>query len=242
VDISLEMDWQDNQMKIPVKVEVEPERIRRLMKENEIPGNDLERLVNLGLRAQMKTANLITGSKYIALDFFENADPASIVRHEGLIELPTIPASLDELTEDLTAFLDRLSKIPIEEIGSATLDTIKSLDETSRSFREAGDGITKIISSKALQNAIKSLDSSLAQIQNLTLKLEQKLPPAIDSVSEQTITTLEGIEKLTGSDSDIVFELKRTLKEFARAAKGISRLADHLERHPESIIQGKGKE
>jgi paraquat-inducible protein B len=213
-----------------------------LMKKNESPDNDLERLVGLGLRAQIKTGNLITGSKYIAIDFFENADPASIVRHDDLIELPTIPASFDELTDDLTAFLDRLSKVPLEEIGSATLGTIKSLKETSESFRKAGDGITQIVQSKALQDAIKSLDSSLAQIQNLTSKLEQKLPPAIDSVSEQTITTLEGIEKLTGPDSDIVFELKRTLKEFARAAQGISRLADHLERHPESIIQGKGKD
>ncbi|MCP3942540.1 MAG: MCE family protein [Desulfobacteraceae bacterium] len=235
VDISLEMDWKQDRMKIPVKIEVEPERITRLLEKNEAPTDAIERLVGRGLRAQLKTGNLITGSKYISIDFFDTASQASIIVHGNLIEIPTIPPPLDELTGDLTAFLNKFSKIPIEEIGSATLNTIQSLGEAS-------DGITQIVSSKALKQSINSLDRSLEQIRSLTSQLEQNLPSTVNDVSEQTIATLAEIQKLTASDSDIVFELKRTLKEFARAAQNISRLADHLERHPESIIQGKGKE
>lgn len=242
VDITLEQDWEHNKMKIPVKIEVEPERIEQLIKNNGAPNNALETLVSHGLRAQLKTGNLITGSKYVAIDFFNNVSPASIVMHDDLIEIPTLPASLDELTSDLITLLDKFLKFPLEEIGSTTLDTIKSLDEASTSVRKAGDGITEIASSKALKKAINTLNLSLEQIQRLTSELEQKLPSAVNTVSKQTITTLEEIEKLTASDSDIVFELKRALKEFAKAAQAISRLADHLERHPESIIQGKGKE
>jgi paraquat-inducible protein B len=229
-------------MKIPVKIEVEPELIQQLIKNNDTPHNGLGILVSHGLRAQLKTGNLITGSKYVAIDFFNDTAPASIVMHGDLIEIPTIPASLDELTNDLTALLNKLSSIPLEEIGLETLDTIKSLNKAGKSFRKAGDGISRIVSSSDSKNAIKSLNLSLAQIQRLTSELEKRLPSAVNSVSKQTIATLEEIEKLTASDSDIVFELKRALKEFAGAAQSISRLADHLERHPESIIKGKGKE
>ncbi len=242
LDISLEQDWEHNQMKIPVTIEVEPERIKQLTKNNKAPDNALELLVDNGLRAQLKTGNLITGSKYVALDFFNNAAPAAIVVHENIIEIPTIPASLDELTSDLIALMDKLLNIPIAEIGEATLGTIKSLDKASTSFQKAGDGINEIVYSSDFKNAVKSLTMTLDQIQRLSAGLEKTLPSTVDTLSKKTINTLEGIEKITASDSATVFELKRALKEFANAARAISRLADHLERHPESIIQGKGKE
>jgi paraquat-inducible protein B len=242
VDITLEHDWKHNQMKIPVKIEVESERIRQLIKNKKTPKDALEIMVHQGLRAQLKTGNLITGSLYVGLDFFKTASPASLVVHDNIIEIPTIQTTLDELTGNLTALLERLSKIPLEEIGTEAITTLKSLDKASRSFKETGDGISEIVSSNAFKEAIHSLNLSLDQIQRLTSKMKQELPAAVNTVSKQTITTLSEIEKLTAPDSSLVFELKRALKEFTGAAQAISRLADHLERHPESILQGKGKE
>jgi paraquat-inducible protein B len=37
-------------------------------------------------------------------------------------------------------------------------------------------------------------------------------------------------------------ELRETLRELARAAAALRTLADYLERHPESLIRGKGEE
>ena len=62
VDISLEQDWEHQKMKIPVKIEVEPERIRQLIKDSDAPSNALEIMVRQGLRAQLKTGNILTGS------------------------------------------------------------------------------------------------------------------------------------------------------------------------------------
>ncbi|MCP4672260.1 MAG: MCE family protein [Desulfobacula sp.] len=242
VNIGLEADWDHNQIKIPVKIEVEPERIKQLLQNTNEPGNALEMMVKKGMRAQLKTGNLITGSMYVAIDFFKAITPASIVKHDGIIEIPTIPAALDEWTSNLTSILDKLSKIPLEEIGSAALETIYSLDKTSRTFEKAGEGINELVSSETLKKAVKSLNISLAQIQRLTYELEQNLPSAVDSMSQKTIAALDGIEELTDSDSAIIFELKQTLKEFAKSAQAIGRLADYLEQHPESIIQGKAEE
>ncbi len=246
VDIGLEADWDKNVTKIVVKIEVEPERLRQLAKEDfgpdKEPTDALEMMVSKGLRAQLQTGNLITGSLFVAIDMFESADPASIVVHDDIIELPTTPASMDEITSNVTAILANLSKIPVEDIGSALLDTINSFNETSRSFKTTGDGINKIIYSDSLKKSIASLNQSMENIQRLTSELEQKLPSAIDSISEQTTATLGQIEKLAASDSPIIFELKQALTQFARTAQSIKKLTDYLERHPEALIQGKGKE
>ncbi|MEN8210834.1 MAG: MlaD family protein [Thermodesulfobacteriota bacterium] len=242
VDIGIEADWESNETKIVVKIEVEPERLRQFTKDNDTPANALEMMVSKGLRAQLQTGNLITGSLFVALDIFETAKPAFIVMHDDIIELPTIPASLDEITSNVTALLANLSKIPVEEIVSALLNTINSLDETSRSFKNAGDGINKIVTSDSLKKSINSLNQSMKHIQGLTSELEQDLPAAIDSISEQTVTTLSEIEQLTASDSSVVFELRQALTQFKKAAQSIRELTNYLERHPEALLQGKGKE
>ncbi|MDA3918668.1 MAG: MlaD family protein [Deltaproteobacteria bacterium] len=242
VDIGLEADWEKNETKIVVKIEVEPERLQQFIEKNVAPANALKKMVGKGLRAQLQTGNLITGSLFVAIDMFKTASPAHLVMHDDIIELPTIPASLDEITSNVTALLANLSKIPVEDIGSALLDTINSFDETSKSFKTTGDGINKIIYSDSLKKSIASLNQSMEHIQRLTSEFEQKLPPAIDSISEQTTATLGQIEKLAASDSPIIFELKQALTQFTKTAQSIKKLTDYLERHPESLIQGKGKE
>ena len=162
--------------------------------------------------------------------------------HDDIIELPTIPSSMDEITSNVTALLANLSKIPVEDIGSALLDTINSFNETSKSFKTTGDGINKIIYSDSLKESINSLNQSMEHIQRLTSKLEQKLPPALSSITKQTNATLVQIEKLAASDSPIIFELKQALTQFTKTAQSIEKLTDYLERHPEALIQGKGKE
>lgn len=242
VDIALEMDWAHNRVKIPVRIEVEPERIKQLMKADEPPEDALDRLVEQGLRAQLTTGNFITGSKYVTIDFFKSAEPASLMVHGDIIEIPTVPAPLDELTNDLTTLIDRLSRIPMEEIGTAALNTIKSLEQTSSSFKKAGDSITDLLSLPAFKESVDNLKLSLEQIRRLTARLEQQVPASLEDVSQKTMTTLDDFQKLAASDSDVAFELKRALQEFTRAAQSVSRLADQLERHPESLLQGKGKE
>jgi len=82
----------------------------------------------------------------------------------------------------------------------------------------------------------------MEHIQSLISTLEQDLPTAIDSISEQTVNTLSGIEQLTTSDSPVVFELRQALNQFSKAAQSIRELTNYLERHPESLLQGKGRE
>ncbi len=234
VDISIDVDWGTDKVIILVKIAIEPERTARLMDDKKVPENIIEVLVKMGLRAQLNFSSIVSGKLFVALDFFPHAEPVAFQETQGMPEIPTIPSSMDQLSRNLNAFLKKIEKLPLDDIGDAALNTIKSIEKTSNS-------VNTIVSSDQVASAITHLNQSLADIQSLVKKLEEQLPKAVTRVSGKTVETLDSIKKTTAPDAAVIFELRKTLKEFAKAAQSIRALADHLERHPESLLQGKGK-
>src|SRR5206468_11097275 len=91
----------------------------------------LDQLVARGFRAQLRTANLLTGQLYVALDFFPGAKKASIDWSHAPPELPTMPGSLQELQATLASIANKLDKVPFERIASELTTT---LDAGNRLF------------------------------------------------------------------------------------------------------------
>ncbi len=240
VEIGLEADWKNNQLNVSVKILVEPGRIIKHAKNRDDPRNNLENLIKMGMRAQLQTGNIISGSQFIALDFFDGVEPAFLVVHDDIIELPTIPSSLNRLSSSLTSLLNKLEKLPIEQIGDTTSKAIQNINETMDSYKDVANSITGLVASDDIINTLDNFNKSMVSIRNLMAKLEHNLPSQLESVSETATDALSGIQKITASDSDLIFELKQTLREFTKTADSIRTLADQLERHPESIFQGKG--
>ena len=50
----------------------------------------MDTLIAHGVRAQLRTGNLLTGALYVAFDFFPNAPPASVDWSQKPVQLPTI--------------------------------------------------------------------------------------------------------------------------------------------------------
>jgi paraquat-inducible protein B len=211
IDIALEFDWEKLAFRIPVLVEIEPERIDWVGRQTLDRREGMEFLVEKGLRAQLKQGSLITGQLYIALDMYPDASPAKIVWAEPYAELPTIPTPMEEITRNVTKIVEKFEKIPLEQIGNDLRDTMANLNKTT------GE----------LQKLIANLDASVVPAANATL--------------EQTKKTLIKVDRLLNADSPTGHELKRALGELADAARNISILVDYLERHPESLVFGKEK-
>lgn len=73
--------------------------------------------VKEGLRAQVRTANLLTGQLYIALDFVPNAQPVHFNLAARPMEMPTVPGSLDKLQDQVQRIVEKISKVPFEQIA-----------------------------------------------------------------------------------------------------------------------------
>jgi paraquat-inducible protein B len=212
LDVSLQFDSEKMAFQIPVLIEVEPERIEAVGKRPTPSDKLLEKFIERGLRAQLKTGNLLTGQLLVEVDFYPNAPRREITYAGKYPVVPTVPTPLQAASETLTKFLDRLDKLPLEQT------------------------VTE------LRQGVKALNETIAVTQELVSRLGTEVAPQAKATLEQAETTLASIERLTSSDAPASQDLQQALREFAEAARSIRILTDYLQQHPDSIIYGKGNE
>ena len=70
----------------------------------------IDAMVGKGLRAQLRTGNLLTGQRYVALDYFAKAKAAQVKWGQAIPELPTQPGSLDSLQDQVQSVVDTMQK------------------------------------------------------------------------------------------------------------------------------------
>jgi len=144
-DVKLEIDPATQQFRIPVLVEIEPERFGNMGElEPQQRQQALQRLVARGLRAQLQSGSLLTGQLLVELDMHEGQPPAEIVWSEPYPVFPTIPTSLEEITSSLTRLAKRLEKVPLDQIATSidrTLDTARAALEQAQQTLAAANSL-----------------------------------------------------------------------------------------------------
>lgn len=128
-DIGIEYDLNSGSFLIPVKIEIERERLMELASGTKRTDTDsiLKFLVQQGLRGQLRTGSLLSSRLYIALDFFKNATPAMVVTSNDLLQLPTVRTQSEEFNTNLENLLKKLQKFPAEKVGSSAVEALQSI-------------------------------------------------------------------------------------------------------------------
>jgi len=230
LDVNLEFDVDKEAFKIPVLIEIEPDRVKA---SGQLPKGAegqkiMDFLVEKGLRAQLKTGSLITGQLLVAIDMHPEAPPASINWEGRYPELPTVPTAMEEITTSLTQLLNKFEKLPIEQIGNDLRDTVA--------------GAKQLINSAELESSIRALNETLDQAQKFVAALNKGVAPELKTAVSNLNSALIQAEKLTKSlNSNVAPQADRTLRELQSAARSIKVWAAYLERHPEALIRGKGQ-
>jgi paraquat-inducible protein B len=115
-------------------------------------GRLLEGLIKHGMRAQLRTGNLLTGQLYVAMDVFPNAPPVAFEMSIPA-NIPTVPNNLDQMQNLLLSIANKLDKIPFDKIGS---DLRTTLSSASRLMTRLDKQVAPDAQA-ALQEAAKSL-------------------------------------------------------------------------------------
>lgn len=204
-------------------------RIEQFLKSDDRRRNAfLQRMISeRGLRAQLRTGNLLTGQLYVAFDYFPKAPKATIGLSRGVHELPVVPSDLADLTAKLGSILDKLDKLPFEQIGSELVRDLAALDKTLASATKLIDRVDTEI--------VPSIKTDLEALHRTLGSLERTLGSA-----ERTLKNADAT--LVGPDAPVQHELREALVEFTRAARSLRVFLEYLERHPESPIRGKAAE
>jgi len=228
VDVKLEFEPEKRDFRIPVLIEIEPERFISAaeMPQMEVARrNILDYLVEKGLRGQLKIGNLITGQQVVSLNIFPNAPRRRIVWKSPYPELPTVPAPIEEIGTRVSQILTKIDNLPFEQIG-------KDLSETLRSTK-------RLAGAPELQEATRNLDAILKEMRLFVSELRTGVTPEIAATLAQAQKTIAQAENILGSETPLQVNLNSALQELTAAARSLRALTDYLERHPEALIYGK---
>jgi len=118
--------------------------------------------VKQGLRAQPRSANLLTGQLYISLNFMPNAVPVTFDLAARPLMIPTVPGSLDKVQEQLQSLVDKISKLPLDQIAS---NLNGSLSEMQKTLKKVNGEVLPQISGTLTQTqkTLAAANSSLAE-------------------------------------------------------------------------------
>lgn len=191
---------------IPVLIRVEPGRfaiedsragVRRLREA-------MAQAVENGLRGSLETGNLLTGSLYVNLDFFEDVDTTALGEFQGHPAIPTVSTGLGQLQQQVSQLLSKLNRLPLEQ-------SLESADGALAAIRDATRELEVLIDSEAMQNLPGRMADSLDQLDRTLSAYSEEagLPDQIQRTLNELDRTLKSVrsvsENLERDPSSVIF-------------------------------------
>lgn len=264
-DIRVEVDEATGQFLVPVVFEILPESIAVVGPEETgllRPGSrseGLEALIGRGLRTRLETESFVTGQLVIELDFYPESPANFVGKMNDVPEIPSIPSNIQQVLERMREFVAEFqATVDVDALVSGVITTLEGIDGLVRSedLHGALAALNRLSNLEALERipasvlaTLGELDDTLAEVRGLVDAADGRIEPlaarAEDSLDELSSVLREAgalLERLTAEvspESDLNFQLRRTLEESQAAARSLRQLADFLERHPETLLRGR---
>lgn len=259
--ISITLDRATHLLEIPVVFSLEPSKIegtKALFQQD--PRAIEEAVTRYGLRTQLQSLSFVTGQLMVALDFFPGTKPSYVGLNKNYPEIPSVPTPLEELRktlEDLPLkdivrnLNDTLVKVKVlvgsidgKKTSESVLASLKELQILLKNANTRVERLDPLVTS--LTDTSEKADATLVEAKNTLADLRghlDSLSKTTQDTLQKTQATLDQSQKTLQSfsaDSRLQADLSRALRELAAASRSLRNLSDYLERHPESVIRGKG--
>ncbi len=174
---------------------------------------------------------------------------------------------IEKIAGKLVDILDNLDKLlgdpEIKEIRHNLYTASQKLDQllgnADKLVLEAGGRVNQISDSlqttladaqTVMKDASKNMGGVSSDTRKLLQDLDVQMKPLLKEIQAALVSakkamdgatnTLVHVDGLVGERSNTRQKLNRTLDDFSAAAKSLESLMEYLERHPESLLKGKG--
>ena len=144
-------------------------------------------LVTRGLRAQPRSASLLTGKLYIALDFLPASPRVAFDPSIRPLELPTVNGTFQELEASIGQLVKKVNNLPLEQIAADLHTDLEDLHGTLSEFHI-----------RVLPNAVDTLSAlqSTLDSANRTLDVESPLQRGLTETLSESRSTLQAVREL----------------------------------------------
>jgi paraquat-inducible protein B len=144
-------------------------------------------LVNRGLRAQPRSASLLTGKLYVALDFLPASPRAAFDASIRPLELPTVNGTFQQLEAGVGRLVKKVNDLPLEQIAADLHTDLKDLHETLSELH-----------ARVLPNAVDTLSALHSTLDSAerTLDVESPLQRSLTETLSESRSTLQAVREL----------------------------------------------
>src|SRR5262245_37367129 len=147
---------------IAVFIELELSRHRFLGRQGKVTEEDARRAlrdaISRGLRAQLQNQSLVTGQLYVGLDYFPDAPARLTGLDPNEAEIPTVPTTVQQASEQLKQLVARVEALPVEQLFKST--------------QAAVDATRTLVQSPEVHEALRHLDGALRETRGLIVRLD----------------------------------------------------------------------
>lgn len=175
VDVTI--DPKDFTIIQPVLIYLYPERLR-LKTDNgkpyPAPKTDEERykryqgMVDRGLRAQLRTGNILSGQQYIALDFFPDMPKYTLNTKKVPLQLPSTPGAFDDMEKSVASIVKNTDKL-VQKLDGETLPEVNKALKNADSLLASDSPMQT-----DLRETLRELTKAASSLKKLADTLDQQ--------------------------------------------------------------------
>lgn len=235
----------------PVLIELYPERLS-LQDDAIDPSEVIEAMVAKGLKASLKTGNLLTGQMFIELEFDEKGTPGRIQDTGYYAKFPTAPGQFGQITRSISTLAAKLENMPLDDVVKNLNDTIlefkqlASAPENKQSLKNLEIMLAEISATSQkfghLADSYASmspmLDKALGAVDTTLVTAEQTMKDVGETLTNMNATLTETAGSFS-EDSTFHYKLRVLMDELTEASRSLNALVDTIQRKPDALIFGK---
>jgi paraquat-inducible protein B len=222
--------------------------------------DELEVLIQRGLRAQLGVGGLATGLLFVQLDFFNVREyPLSNRPSDAkYIVVPSVPSAIAEFQASASEILANLKRADFaglsKNLNALLLDARKQLDGVDLrgavdQWKKTGAQVEALASNADIKKSFEGISAAVTELRSAVAKIDAQIEPT-GAELQQAIgearkamqafnATADEAKKFIASHGGLGEDLVDTLEHLNEAADSVKRLADFLERNPNALITGK---
>lgn len=222
--------------------------------------DELQSLVDRGLRAHLGVLGLATGLLFVELDF---VNPKEYPVDRKLTDpryavVPAVPSAISEFQASVGEILANVKRIDFAGLSREVTGLVSEgrkqlvgldLKGTVEQWKRTGERIETVASGPEIKQTFENLNGAISDLRRTLAKLDGQIEPnsqALAATLAEARTALQSFNemaaatrKFVNSNATLGEDVVGTLQHLGEAAEAVTRLAEFLERNPNSIIVGR---
>lgn len=198
-------------IRIPVLISLQPGRVGLPDNERGVQLMNEQNMlwVKNGLRASLKTGNLLTGSLFVELQHFDMPELTEQESYEGYAVIPTVKDEFSQIADKLGQFVDKINHLPLDDIAGNANTTLVEASALLQELQQTSRSLDKLLQSAQQQELIGEVKHTLQNVSGLTKDFS-----AGSAGYEELEATLKSI-------SEVMYELKPLLEQLKHQPNGL---------------------